>query len=85
MKASVALAGDPRVSNQATTAVYAAGLGDGSVEATKAASAGLEFFADLNKKGNFVPVIGKAASVAQGDDAGAHRLGLQRARLARLA
>ena len=66
MKASVALAGDPRVSNQATTAVYAAGLGDGSVEAAKAASAGLAFFADLNKKGNFVPVIGKAASVAQG-------------------
>jgi len=66
MKASVALAGDPRVSNQATTAVYAAGLGDGSVEATKAASAGLAFFADLNKKGNFVPAIGKAASIAQG-------------------
>ena len=66
MKASVALAGDPRVSNQATTAVYAAGLGDGSVEAAKAATAGLTFFADLNKKGNFVPVIGKAASVAQG-------------------
>ncbi len=65
-KASVALAGDPRVSNQATTAVYAAGLGDGSVEATKAATAGLAFFADLNKKGNFVPVIGKAASIAQG-------------------
>jgi putative spermidine/putrescine transport system substrate-binding protein len=66
LKASVALAGDPRVSNQATTAVYAAGLGDGSVDATKAATAGLAFFADLNKKGNFVPVIGKAASIAQG-------------------
>ena len=65
-KAAVALAGDPRVSNQATTAVYAAGLGDGSVEASKAAAAGLAFFADLNKKGNFVPVIGKSASIAQG-------------------
>ena len=27
---------------------------------------GLKFFADLNKAGNFVPVIGKVASVAQG-------------------
>ena len=27
---------------------------------------GLKFFADLNKSGNFVPVIGKAASLAQG-------------------
>ena len=31
-----------------------------------AAQAGLKFFADLNKAGNFVPVIGKAASLAQG-------------------
>jgi len=65
-KAGVALAGDPRVSNQATTAVYAAGLGAGETDAAKAAAKGLEFFADLNKKGNFVPVIGKAASIAQG-------------------
>ena len=33
---------------------------------SKAAEAGLKFFADLNKAGNFVPVIGKAASLAQG-------------------
>ena len=33
---------------------------------TKAPEAGLKFFAELNKNGNFVPVIGKAASVAQG-------------------
>ena len=32
----------------------------------KAADAGLKFFAQLNKNGNFVPVIGKAASLAQG-------------------
>ena len=29
-------------------------------------AAGLEFFAELNKAGNFVPVIGKSASLAQG-------------------
>jgi len=32
----------------------------------RAADAGLKFFADLNKAGNFVPVIGKVASLAQG-------------------
>ena len=33
---------------------------------TKAGDAGLDFFAKLNKAGNFVPVIGKAAPLAQG-------------------
>jgi putative spermidine/putrescine transport system substrate-binding protein len=65
-KSAVALAGDPRVSNQATMGVYAAGLASGEADAAKAAAKGLDFFADLNKKGNFVPVIGKAASIAQG-------------------
>ena len=65
-KNSVALAGDPRASNQAIQAVFAAGLSaaDGNVD--RAAEAGLKFFADLNKAGNFVPVIGKVASLAQG-------------------
>jgi putative spermidine/putrescine transport system substrate-binding protein len=65
-KNSVALAGDPRGSNQAVQAVYAAGLSASGNDAAKAADAGLAFFAELNKKGNFVPVIGKAASLAQG-------------------
>jgi putative spermidine/putrescine transport system substrate-binding protein len=63
---SVAFAGDPRVSNQAVQAVYAAGLATGEKDATKAGEAGLKFFADVNKAGNFVPVIGKSASLAQG-------------------
>jgi putative spermidine/putrescine transport system substrate-binding protein len=62
---SVALAGDPRAANQAIQSVYAAGLSTGA-DAAGAADAGLKFFADLNTKGNFVPVIGKAASLAQG-------------------
>jgi len=66
-KASVALAGDPRTSNQATMGVYAAGLSGGATDPGKAAEDGLDFFADLNKRGNFVPVIGKAASIAQGE------------------
>jgi putative spermidine/putrescine transport system substrate-binding protein len=65
-KNAVALAGDPRTANQAIQGVYAAGLGLSGGDASKAAEAGLKFFADLNKGGNFVPVIGKAASVAQG-------------------
>jgi putative spermidine/putrescine transport system substrate-binding protein len=63
---AVALAGDPRSSNQAIQAVYAAGLSMSGGDASKAAEAGLKFFADLNAAGNFVPVIGKAASLAQG-------------------
>ncbi|WP_425482840.1 ABC transporter substrate-binding protein [Aureimonas leprariae] len=63
---SVALAGDPRTANQAIQGVYAAGLSKTGGDASKAAEAGLEFFAELNKSGNFVPVTGKIASIAQG-------------------
>jgi putative spermidine/putrescine transport system substrate-binding protein len=62
---AVALAGDPRASAQAIQSVYAAGLAETGKD-EGAAAAGLKFFGDLNAKGNFVPVIGKAASVAQG-------------------
>jgi putative spermidine/putrescine transport system substrate-binding protein len=65
-KNSVALAGDPRTSSQAIQGVYAAGLSRANGDASKAAEAGLQFFSELNKNGNFVPVIGKAASIAQG-------------------
>ncbi|TBW38736.1 ABC transporter substrate-binding protein [Siculibacillus lacustris] len=65
-KNAVALAGDPRAANQAIQGVYAAGLAATGNDAAKAGEAGLKFFGDLNKAGNFVPVIGKAASLAQG-------------------
>jgi putative spermidine/putrescine transport system substrate-binding protein len=65
-KNAVALAGDPRSSNQAIQGVFAAGLAMANGDVNKAAEAGLKFFADLNKAGNFVPVIGKVASLAQG-------------------
>ena len=65
-KGQVALAGDPRASNQAIQGVYAAGLSTGANTPATAATAGLAFFASLNKAGNFVPVIGKSASLAQG-------------------
>ncbi|HEY6632047.1 MAG TPA: ABC transporter substrate-binding protein [Rhizobiaceae bacterium] len=63
---SVALAGDPRASNQAIQGVYAAGLASGATDATSAADKGLDFFKQLNAAGNFVPVIGKSATLAQG-------------------
>lgn len=65
-KNAVALAGDPRASAQAIQGVYAAGLSIAKEDPSKAADTGLNFFAEMNKKGNFVPVIGKAASLAQG-------------------
>jgi putative spermidine/putrescine transport system substrate-binding protein len=63
---AVALAGDPRASNQAILGVYAAGLSRGGEPGADAGKKGLEFFAELNKAGNFVPVIGKSGSLAQG-------------------
>jgi putative spermidine/putrescine transport system substrate-binding protein len=64
-KGTFAIVGDPRTANQAAMAVYASGLAD-SKDAVDAARKGLAFFADLNKSGNFVPVTGGAATLAQG-------------------
>ena len=65
-KNSVSISGDPRSSNQAIQSVFASGLSASGSDIAKAADAGLAFFADLSKKGNFVPVGGNAASLAQG-------------------
>ncbi|MDI7863740.1 ABC transporter substrate-binding protein [Rhizobiaceae bacterium n13] len=62
----VALAGDPRASNQAILGVLAAGLSKGAAPGEASGKAGLEYFAELNKAGNFVPVIAKAGTIAQG-------------------
>ena len=64
--AQVALAGDPRASNQAILGVLAAGLSKGAKSGEEAGKAGLDYFAELNKVGNFVPVIAKAGTIAQG-------------------
>lgn len=63
---SVALSGDPRASNQAILGVYAAGLAAGGAPGAEAGEKGLEFFAELNAAGTFVPVIGKSGTLAQG-------------------
>lgn len=64
-KNSVALAGDPTGSNQAVSAVWAAGLANGG--SLDNAQPGLAWFKQLNDKGIFVPVIGKTATVASGE------------------
>lgn len=66
-KGQVALAGDPRASNQAILSVYASALGNGG--SLDNAQPGLDFFKKLNDAGNFVPVIAKAGTLAQGETA----------------
>jgi len=63
--AQIALSGDPRVSNQAILSVQNASLAAGGTLEDPAK--GLEFFAELNSKGNLVPVISNNALVARGE------------------
>jgi putative spermidine/putrescine transport system substrate-binding protein len=65
-KASVALAGDPRSANEAIQGVFAAGLSQNGGNVDGAADAGLQFFKELNAKGNFVAASNGAATLAQG-------------------
>ena len=61
-----ALAGDPRASAQAIISVMAAGIANGGEPGEASGQKGLELMAEINKAGNFVPVIGKSATIAQG-------------------
>jgi putative spermidine/putrescine transport system substrate-binding protein len=64
-KGQVALAGDPRVSNQAFLTVAAAGVASGG--SLKNIMPGLEFFKKLHEAGNFVPIIAVPGTVASGE------------------
>ncbi len=64
-KGQIALSGDPRVSNQAIQAVYAAGLANGGTLDNP--QPGLDFFAKLQKEGNIVPLISNNGLVAKGE------------------
>lgn len=64
-KGQVALSGDPRTSNQAIQAVYAAGLANGGTLDNP--QPGLDFFAKLQKEGNLVPLISNNGLVAKGE------------------
>jgi putative spermidine/putrescine transport system substrate-binding protein len=62
----VALSGDPLTSNAAILTVWAAGLATGAT-GTDAATAGLEFFNQLDDAGNFVPIDGDSRTVGIGE------------------
>lgn len=64
-KNMVALAGDPRTSNQAIQTVFAAALANGG--SLDDAQPGLDFFKELVAAGNFVPTIAKPGTIAQGE------------------
>jgi putative spermidine/putrescine transport system substrate-binding protein len=61
----VALAGDPRASNQAIQTVYAAALANGG--SLDDAAPGLDFWKSVVDAGNFVPTIANAGTIAQGE------------------
>ncbi|MFD1663529.1 ABC transporter substrate-binding protein [Streptomyces caeni] len=63
-KGKVALEGDPTRANSAFAAVYAAALANGG--SFDDIRPGLDFFAELKKRGNFNPVASSAAAVADG-------------------
>jgi putative spermidine/putrescine transport system substrate-binding protein len=62
----IALSGDPLTSNAAILSVWAAGLATGAT-GEEAAQAGLDFFAELNSAGNFVPIDGDSRTVGIGE------------------
>ena len=64
-KGQIALAGDPRASNQAAQSVYAAALANGG--SLDNVQPGLDFFKDLNTRGNLLPLIANTGSIAKGE------------------
>lgn len=61
----VALAGDPRASNQAIQSVFATALVNGG--SLEDAAPGLDFWKQINDAGNFVPVISTDGTFARGE------------------
>ena len=64
-KTQVALAGDPRTSNQAIQTVYASALANGG--SLDDAAPGLDFWKSVVDAGNFVPTVANAGTIAQGE------------------
>ena len=63
-KNQIALDGDPRNSNQAIQAIFASGLANGGT--LDNAQPGLDFWANIVKAGNFVPVDANPATIVSG-------------------
>ena len=64
-KGQVALAGDPRASNQAAQTVYAAAIANGGT--LDNIQPGLDFFKQLNTSGNLLPLIADSGPIAKGE------------------
>jgi putative spermidine/putrescine transport system substrate-binding protein len=64
-KGKIALAGDPRASNQAAQTVYAAALANGG--SLDNLQPGLDYFKQLNKMGNLLPLIADSGPIAKGE------------------
>jgi putative spermidine/putrescine transport system substrate-binding protein len=64
-KGQIALAGDPRASNQAAQSVYAAALANGG--SLDDIQPGLDFFKKLNENGNLLPLIADSGPIAKGE------------------
>jgi putative spermidine/putrescine transport system substrate-binding protein len=64
-KGQIALAGDPRASNQAAQSVYAAALANGG--SLDNIQPGLDFFKQLNASGNLLPLIADSGPIAKGE------------------
>ncbi|NMB53122.1 MAG: solute-binding protein [Leptolinea sp.] len=64
-KSKVALAGDPRASNQAAQTVYAAALASGG--SLDNIQPGLDYFKELNTAGNLLPLIADSGPIAKGE------------------
>jgi len=64
-KGKFALAGDPRISNQAFLTVVAASLANGGTLTN--VKPGLDYFAKMNKAGNLVPLIAVTGTLASGE------------------
>jgi putative spermidine/putrescine transport system substrate-binding protein len=63
-KGQIALVGDPKTSNQAILSIMAAGLANGG--SANDVLPGIKYFDQLNKAGNFIPVIAKLDTLIQG-------------------
>lgn len=63
-KSKVALSGDPTKSNQGLNGVIMASVANGG--SLDDVSKGVDFFHQLKQKGNYVPVVGTAATVKSG-------------------
>jgi putative spermidine/putrescine transport system substrate-binding protein len=64
-KGQIALAGDPRASNQAAQTVYAAALANGGT--LDNIQPGLDYFKQLNTEGNLLPLIADSGPIAKGE------------------